>query len=97
GIDPHPAAHLAHETLRDEETEAGALPAAGLVELREDPLALRLRDADALVRDVGDETMTVAGRHRARHDLADDRCDVGRLEADSQVAGVESRDVQQRV
>src|SRR5262249_9972371 len=51
GIDPHPAAHLAHEALRDEEPEPGSLSAARLVELREDTLALGLRDADALVCD----------------------------------------------
>jgi len=51
GIDPHPAAHFTHQALRDEETEAGPLGAGCFVELREDALALRLRDPDPLVSD----------------------------------------------
>src|SRR5436305_1889854 len=53
GVDPDPAAHLLHEALGDEEPEPGAAPlgVARLVELREDPLALRGGHTRSLVDD----------------------------------------------
>src|SRR5215203_7137256 len=74
GLDRDPAAHRRHQPLGDEkpETRAGRRLARA-VELAEDPLVLRARDADALV---GDRKLDGRGTAPPGHDR--DRSAVGR-------------------
>src|ERR1044072_6551264 len=66
-VHPHPATHLAYEAMGNAQTEPSALRLTGLVEHREDPLALGRRDADTLVRD---RDLDRAVAHLGGHDDA---------------------------